>query len=404
MIADFKFFNVGQGCFYGGIIKHETQQFVLVYDCGTDSARKYLDDSIIEFRKEFKQIDLLIVSHLDSDHVNGIKDLIKGIVVNNIILPYLPLIDRLALAASKNNVDQDYINFLNNPVSYLQSELFNIEDIYFMNPEDVSDNEGNASNEPTKFNPSEIGEFILRGFNPDEEQKAKAILDDERLEDSLSLKFISFNTTLSLAKNLWEFVFYYRKVSLKGMSDFQKEVDKYMKLNSLTKLHELFDIHLNSIKKLYTKELKLSMNKTSICLYHGPLFNAHTKGVMNGRTMWYGKWWYPNKKRLHKFGTLLTGDQELKQLKDFDPFINHYLNKLKGIEVFQIPHHGSSANWNVMPNTLSNYDVGYYVINHGFGRKHHPNIKVVDNLKKNIKRVVVFNNELGYFSYLIFPN
>jgi beta-lactamase superfamily II metal-dependent hydrolase len=117
--------------------------------------------------------------------------------------------------------------------------------------------------------------------------------------------------------------------------------------------------------------------------------------------MWYGKCWYLNKRRFNKFGTLLTGDQELKTKKDFNSFILHFQNKLKHIEVFQIPHHGSHANWNPMPNKLSSLDIGCYVINHGFGRKNHPHIKVLDNIKNNTCRVIVLNNELAYFNYLV---
>jgi hypothetical protein len=402
MKAEFKFYNVGQGCFYGGKIEHKGQQFVLVYDCGSVSAKKYLDDSIIEFRKEFKQIDLLIVSHLDKDHVNGIKDLITGIIVKNIILPYLPLIDRLALASSYTTTDVDYTSFLNNPISYLQSDEFNVKDFYYMNPETDSDNEDDDSNEPPKFNQDDIGEFNLSGFKEDEAFKLSVIADDERLKEDSSLIFLSLNTTLFLSKNFWEFVFYHRKVTVNtAIKDFQKDVENYMQLNSITKLHDLFDSHINNIRTLYTSNLKFSINRTSICLYHGPLFKAYTRGNINTKSMWYGKWWYLNKKRFNKFGTLLTGDQELKTKKDFNSFISHYQNKLKHIEIFQVPHHGSNANWNLMPNALSNQDIGCYVINHGFGSKHHPHINVLENIKKNSRRVIVLNNELAHFNYLI---
>lgn len=402
MIGQFKFYNVGQGCFYGGKIEHKTQQFVLVYDCGSVSAKNYLDDSINEFRKEFSQIDLLIVSHLDKDHVNGIKDLIKGIVVKNIILPYLPLIDRLALASIYNNLDEDYINFLNNPISYFQSSLFNVQNFYYSDQINDSENEGTDPTEPLTSNPDDIGEFSLRGFNQDAKFRLRAILDDERLNENFNLSFLSINTTLILGRNLWEFIFYHIKVTpTRAIKDFQKEVEKYMKRHSIIKLHDLFNTHLKNIKTLYTKELKLSINKTSICLYHGPLFKAYTRGNIRTSSMWYGKWWYLNRKRVNKFGTLLTGDQYLKTKKDFNSFITHYQNKLKHIEVFQVPHHGSHANWNIMPNTLSSYDIGCYVINHGFGRKNHPAINVLNNIKKNTNRVIVLNNELAYFNYLI---
>ncbi len=175
------------------------------------------------------------------------------VFVKNIILPYLPLINRLALASSYTTTDVDYTSFLNNPISYLQSDEFNVQGFYYMNPETDSDSEDDDSNEPSSFNPDEIGEFNLTGFKQDEKFKFRAATDDERLNEDSSLNFLSLNTTLTLAKNIWEFVFYYRKVvSSTAIEDFQNEVKKYMKINSVPKLHDLFDTHIDNIKNLYT--------------------------------------------------------------------------------------------------------------------------------------------------------
>ena len=49
----FKFNGVGQGLFYTGIIKNlnKGNNFVIVYDCGTDSKSDYLNNKIDIFKK-----------------------------------------------------------------------------------------------------------------------------------------------------------------------------------------------------------------------------------------------------------------------------------------------------------------------------------------------------------------
>ncbi len=77
--GNFKFYPVGQGCFYAGSIKNDIEEFVIVYDCGTISSRNYLLDSIDEFKRHYKKIDLLMISHFDEDHVNGVSELLTSI-------------------------------------------------------------------------------------------------------------------------------------------------------------------------------------------------------------------------------------------------------------------------------------------------------------------------------------
>ena len=87
--AKFKFHPVGQGAFYTGKVfqskrknaKIKGKEFNIVYDCGTKSTKSYLIDSIKEFKKDLDEakLDVLILSHLDEDHINGVTELLKDI-------------------------------------------------------------------------------------------------------------------------------------------------------------------------------------------------------------------------------------------------------------------------------------------------------------------------------------
>ena len=76
MILNIKtFYAVGQGGFYSERIFFEGKEFCVVYDCGaitkfpydgpTKKLKQTIDDSGLE------KMDCLVISHLDSDHING---------------------------------------------------------------------------------------------------------------------------------------------------------------------------------------------------------------------------------------------------------------------------------------------------------------------------------------------
>lgn len=66
----------GHGAFFTEIIHEEgAQDIIVVYDCGCkeDSEKTLLKREVNEFFRNRKTIDILFISHFDSDHVNGIK-------------------------------------------------------------------------------------------------------------------------------------------------------------------------------------------------------------------------------------------------------------------------------------------------------------------------------------------
>src|ERR1700752_967176 len=135
MHATFSFFKAGQGSFYGGrILQPETNQvFTIVYDCGTSPFVKGNSQSLNNEIDYFKRmphylansndIDLLFISHLDYDHVSGIKRLLVEFNVKNIILPYIDKNNRqffLASISDENDPDnnltlEDYTTFIESP-------------------------------------------------------------------------------------------------------------------------------------------------------------------------------------------------------------------------------------------------------------------------------------------------
>ena len=81
------FHPVGQGGFY---TESFDNQHMVVYDCGSESKNKlqnYLYDCFCEMPKQ--TIDAVFLSHLHSDHINGLPEILKRANVKKIFLPLL---------------------------------------------------------------------------------------------------------------------------------------------------------------------------------------------------------------------------------------------------------------------------------------------------------------------------
>lgn len=104
-------YPIGQGTFSAQIVRTSEKQYVCVYDCGSTNGiwniSKYADDL---FCKAEGIIDLLVISHFDKDHVNGIKKLYdKKFKIKKIVIPYVPLSERILLllqGSQENNLKE----------------------------------------------------------------------------------------------------------------------------------------------------------------------------------------------------------------------------------------------------------------------------------------------------------
>ena len=100
MRGTFRFHPVGQGLFYSGLIQKTTdgnfRQFSFVYDCGSTSSHRFLRREVDDFKELLplwkngkKRLDLLVVSRLHDDHVNGLEYLLRDVEVDTVIMPFM---------------------------------------------------------------------------------------------------------------------------------------------------------------------------------------------------------------------------------------------------------------------------------------------------------------------------
>lgn len=82
---------VGQGAFYLERFYNceGNPCFTMVYDCGAYPEKQYVKREIERNFKEDDIVDIVFISHLDADHVNGLMDLLKRCSVKCIVYPLL---------------------------------------------------------------------------------------------------------------------------------------------------------------------------------------------------------------------------------------------------------------------------------------------------------------------------
>lgn len=125
-ILQCEFWNVGQGLFSSGRIQMgDALAFHWVYDCGTSSSQKLIQNAVnkYNFDKNHRNIDLLVLSHFDKDHISGVKELLKnGRKIKRWVVPYYPLWQRLVIASFLDiQPDDEEWGFYQNPIQYFKT-------------------------------------------------------------------------------------------------------------------------------------------------------------------------------------------------------------------------------------------------------------------------------------------
>lgn len=423
--AEFNFHPIGQGCFYTGKIykyNNSYDEFNFVFDCGTKSDRTNILNAIEKVKERYskKCLDVLVLSHLDDDHVNCVKELLTDVLCKRIYIPYLTPIQRLFVAIKNNPKDtfnpNDFFNFIISPHDYLLSiEGANIEKVIYV----FGNQEGNFLSEedfprepidPEKldFKFKDSLENVSKENYPDEIKEAN----NENLN---KVEFKKGNNTLNLGL-IWEFYLYNIQADENKILQFESEIKKILKIDTTDSFN---NSHLKSllsneelIKRLRKvfKDIFKDLNKTGLLVQHKPLGYRAAKFVKDSDTQFYFPQFDPNYQPFlrknysnyrhpvnYKWGvTLLTGDICLNQIQSSTYVEVH----LKNVLVFQIPHHGSETGWEFeYLNNLNNKGMTSAIINFGFGNTYgHPKPNViVDLVEENFD--IHFCNQFDFFRY-----
>jgi hypothetical protein len=393
---------VGQGLFYSGILdisNPPTARFSFVYDCGS------LDQSaaaseVSSFRQENSgDIDLLVISHFDADHINKVGDLLAGRrKVRRLVLPFMFFSERifLALRYRLTGGSDDFVTrCIVDPVGALNDNLDADSEILVVKgdnqpigPTEVIDNELSADN-------------LVRGLVFDFDDGAKKDL-GVKLSKSGMLRphgrmfavpdsakgFVHSGNKL---QHFMEFLFcrksfgpsekrFYEEVSRQFLrdvgittKDVRQKLDEVVgaitQMKGATLVKRIF---ARARKKFQSLPVRIeNMNTTSLCLLHYNtihLFKVagyHAQEIELLQEMgWYGSWpgyihlrindalgdiadfsvTRPHRRYDLVPNTLLTSDAMLQDKRSVRELMKKYRNYWKNFWLFQIPHHGSRHN------------------------------------------------------------
>lgn len=395
-------YPVGQGFFYSGTIKN----FQLVYDCGGANVKKsslvdsidYYSNSVNSQKNERGKgiIDMLVLSHFDRDHVNGIVNLLSKFDVKKLYIPYYKKTNILYL-----------INFIM-MVSDTEIERIIMIDSYDENIE--IDEEGEDLEDV------EIDGIPIKLIKKVKKGKSSFFL------KKIEWEFYLFNTDLGSDD-----------VLKKIISKLEKRMNKEMKKLNVKDETELLErIKGPGFKKIFKeiigeKNTELGKkdwsNNISLCLYHKPHYiidsiygcnqitdRLHSRCSIGLNSVLFCDNECAQLKALfcdhydirEGRGTLLTGDINLNELilANFKKWVE--LNSLeKDLGVVYLPHHGAIKNWNVYLKKLVTTNNALTITSAGKNSQYnHPNPVIVMDYDRS--RLPFFQcNEDNYFEYTV---
>lgn len=342
---EIEFHGVGQGLFCSGSLRRSRNHgavFHWVYDCGTSSKQSILQEEINEYFLDVVNgstsrptLDLVTISHFDSDHISGLVSLLSRFNIDTLLLPYMQLEIRLDIAFAEGTYPQDpLMQFYVNPVAYIAgaAEKGAIKQFVFVPGSGGGEGQPVPPTEPPKEWPSSENRWNL-DFEADDELS----LDRDPGGDFASLNVAGRKIGAAVrmlrprspirVSSLWEFI-PYNDVDLypHNLDEFYKIVIKKRELLINADIKQKSRNALADLKSVYDDEFGTSAyqrNAISLFLYTGPVF-----------------------KLTEKASTLYTGDGYLDSPHKVDS-LECYLGseRLRSLHFFQVMHHGSKKNW-----------------------------------------------------------
>ena len=322
---------VGQGAFY--VEKFENRKNI-VYDCGSMGNEEKIKELIEKCFERNKVIEAIFISHLDKDHMNGVKDLLTKCEVKRICFPLITeemkqaLKIKIMIEEAMGNNYSDFIKeFIENPEAAIRKIK---EDIEIELIEILPNNEEDIVEENNKK------KWELIPYNFRQETRIKEF--EEKLEEEFG-----------------------KKISL-------EKVEEIWRKNE--------DESREKIKKAY-EGIKGGLNTNSMTLF---------SGVREDSTQIQYDSSYV------KVGCLYTGDYEAKGKNKWETLEEAYKEYWAWIGMIQVPHHGSARNCN---DALISKKAVYFLSAGEKNSYKHPSHKVVEDirLKYNNNLYIVTENK-----------
>lgn len=331
---------VGQGLFMSGRLHGAAGgNFSWVYDCGSSSASIVRDKAVASFRNENGRrfINLVTLSHFDEDHINGIVELMRGTRIGALLLPYLPVWQRLLIAISEGIEAADPLfSFFVDPAAYL-TQRGEIDEIVYVPPAGPDDIAPGAGEEPDPDRPIESAK-IEEGGLPEDSADDPALVD----RGSTRMRVLKPGGRIVIP-SLWEFV-PYNDAKMQPRVSPRFELWAHRLSSIIICDPKRRDRALRIIKKVYDRTFGATStprNLISLFLYSGPVGTRTTlrHAVPSHPVRW-------NAAR-DNFAQLSTGDGYLNNAPRLNALRRFYGRdrRLERAGLLQVMHHGAEGNW-----------------------------------------------------------
>jgi hypothetical protein len=353
----YQFYPVGQGLFAAGSLRRNRDHQILlrwVYDCGSVSGGKLIDAGLANLRAadpSHRRMDLVTLSHFDNDHISGVVRLLGRCPLDILLIPYLPLWQRLIIAFEEgvSPTDEQMLFFIN-PVEYLATrEGSDIRRIVLVLP--------SGENGP----PFPAGDPDGRGdFPPDAPLEFDAGTPDNDPGEAQQLLRAGQRRHVAVAflgsggairkRGWWEFVPYNDARPATFDSAFLAQAAKLRDALLYGISASVRTSSLRALKKHYeaVRRPGPERNDISLFLYAGPIYTTWQ------RTELLCRWRFPVKGYLigrryitdkSKCSILYPGDGFLDTAARLNR-LTHYLGATRTarIGILQVMHHGAELN------------------------------------------------------------
>lgn len=407
MIHVHQCFNaVGHGTFFNGLAVNQRNagSFSWIYDCGSKRTTR-IDQELTRlegWERWPEEVDLLVLSHFDDDHVNGVERLLRSSRVRTLALPYMDVGHSLACAASISTdaCSASTAAFQLDPIAWLRSHGLagQVDTVLLVQGGPRGDDD-----------PPIDGAAFPLPSGPDDNQRLGVARPDTAIHLA-SAKNGSGNTaaprtvhwrhtTPTAAHGIpLELIFFnatqpdlFRKDGVGGLvtrrsrqstSVVQADVDVVVRRYGLQDLgRPLKKGWRDALRGVYVKHFGNSSqqrNNISLCLLVRPIgSNASRCKIFSQRDICY-----PTHRcrvrNIKKAGTLLLGDLRIDSATLAEMQAHFGLARWADIGTVQVPHHGSQHSWE--PGAAAVFGPDRFIHCIPDASSHHPHKSVNDDL------------------------
>ncbi len=336
--------TVGQGGLHYGELTLGQKPLRWVYDCGSNQADALKRE--IGSVARSGDIDLLILSHLDSDHVNGVDQLLSQVRVREVVLPYLnqdTLVAIIARDAARGALTGVLIEAVGDLSGWFGSR--GVETVTFV---DYSDDEGGDGPDVPDA-PDGGGDGDCTGKWTGETEPALVSGSASQTgEGTAQLRRVSQGAALVVTTPggllNWALVPYVHKPSTALMKAFNDALDA--EFGKSTDKKTLAQTAKNPTVRARLRDcydaLWVDHNLISMTLYCGPTRPENME--IDIRILPRHPYWHRHQEWSECGGWMLTGDAHLDGLRRRQRFLKFYQRFTGLTKVLMLPHHGSIHN------------------------------------------------------------